>query len=232
MSDDALRAALIARAKSLFERGYTSSAGGNLSHRVAHGMLVTATNTSFGWLEPGDFVRCDLELRTVGARVPSKEAPFHAAILRRRADVNAVLHLHAPGALALSALVAPTDEGNVLPVLSSYAVTKVGRVPMIEYIAPGARRLFERVEALCEGVNALLLQNHGLITFASTLALACDIAEEFEANTRAWLATLGHARCLSDAELLEAAPLNGARIAPGTQRPRLLIEARGFGGMP
>jgi 3-dehydro-4-phosphotetronate decarboxylase len=230
MTETAVIQNLIARAKSLFDRGYTSSAGGNLSHRSEDGFLVTATNTSFGWLEASDFVRCNLEARALRAGVPSKEAPFHASIFRRRSEVNAVVHLHSPASLALSALVRPTDDGNVLPVLSSYAVTKVGRVPMLEYIAPGAPRLFERIEELCGDVNAILLQNHGLIAFASSLELACDIAEEFEANARAWLATLGQARALSDAELLEAKALNGARIAAGTQRPRLLEGVRWFGG--
>lgn len=218
-----IRQAMIDHARSLFERNYTYSTGGNLSHRQDAGFLITATNTSFGRLEPADFVACDLQgepLEPGGLR-PSKEAIFHAAIYRARPDVGAILHLHSPGAIALSCLAEPTDTGNVLPAVTSGSVTRVGRLPLIEYIPPGAARLAERIGALCTGVNALLLQNHGLITFASTLDQAVDIAEEAEQNIKVWLLTGGQARILTESELAHAKSLNGAAVPPGAQRPRL-----------
>jgi ribulose-5-phosphate 4-epimerase/fuculose-1-phosphate aldolase len=46
---------MIDRCRSLFDRGYTCSTGGNVSHRFNGGILMEATNTSFGRLKPDDF---------------------------------------------------------------------------------------------------------------------------------------------------------------------------------
>ncbi|MBP2019983.1 ribulose-5-phosphate 4-epimerase/fuculose-1-phosphate aldolase [Symbiobacterium terraclitae] len=223
--------AMIDHSRSLFQRNYTYSTGGNLSHRFGDGMLISATNTSFGRLLPGDFVACDLSGRPLPGEAlqPSKEAIFHAAIYRARPEVGAVLHLHSQAAIALSCLAVPTDTGNVLPAVTSGSVTRVGRVPLIEYIPPGAQRLAERIEAVCRSVNAILLQNHGVVTYAPALDQAVDIAEELEQNIKVWLMTGGQARILTDDELAGAKPLFGAAVAPGTQRP-VLREGVNLGG--
>ena len=228
-SERQIAEALAARARSLFERGYTFSTGGNVSHRAAGGgLLVEASGTSLGRLGPGDFVRCDETGRAVDASgaAPSKETPLHAAIYRARSEAQAVVHLHAPGAIALSCLATPTDTGNVLPVVTPYAVMRVGRVPLLEYIAPGSARLASRVAEIAGSINAILLQNHGLVAYGPTLDHAVDTAEELEQTIRIWLTTRGTARVLEDEELAACRPLFGATIEPGTQRPVLLPGAR------
>ncbi|MFC4454197.1 class II aldolase/adducin family protein [Deinococcus sonorensis] len=226
----ALAARLAEEARDLYRMGLTSSSGGNLSHRESDGFLVSATNTAFSRQRPEEFAECDLQGGRVNGPAPSKEAAFHAAIYRARPEVQAVLHLHAPDSLALSCLAAPTEGGNVLPVHSSYAVTRVGRVPLLPYLPPGAPVLAEAVGRTCRDVNALLLQNHGVITWGRGLEEARDILEELEQNVRVWLASHGQARVLSDEELTEANARagHGARIRPGEQRPRLLPDVRGW----
>ncbi|MFC4427288.1 class II aldolase/adducin family protein [Deinococcus navajonensis] len=221
---------LAAEARELYARGLTTSTGGNLSHRDGDGFLVSGTNTAFARQVPGDFARCDLHGRHGGGPSPSKEAAFHAAIYRARPGVAAVLHLHATDSLALSCLAVPTEHGNVLPVHSSYAVTRVGRVPLLPYLAPGSAALAETVGKACVRVNAALLQNHGVISWGRDLAEARDILEELEQNARVWLATRGQARVLSDEELAEAnaRAAHGAVIPPGEQRPRLLPHVQGW----
>lgn len=193
-------------ARSLFERGFTVAAGGNLSHRLGDGFLMEATATSLGRLGPTDFVLCD----AAGAQAepgpaPSKEVPLHAEIYRRRPDAQAIVHLHAASSIALGCMAEPTDTGNVLPAVSVYAALRVGRVPLLEYIQPGTARLAARVGEVCAGVHALLLSNHGLVTWAPTLDAAVDIAEELEQCARIWLATGGRARVLTEAEVAELA---------------------------
>lgn len=223
MTRDEVLQALCSHSRSLFERNYTYSTGGNVSHRWGDGFLITATNTSFGRLTPGDFVSCDLNGDPVAgeAQRPSKEAAFHAAVYRRRPEANAVLHLHAAASIALACIALPTDTGNVLPAVTSGAVTRVGRLPLLEYIQPGGALLPRRFEELCGSVNAILMQNHGITTWAPGLDQAVDIAEEAEQNIRVWLMTAGTARLLTDEELAQAKPLFGAAVAPGTQRPKL-----------
>lgn len=225
-----LQRRLAAEARDLYARGLTTSSGGNLSHRYGEGFLVSGTNTAFARQLPEDFALCDRQGAPVTGPRPSKEAAFHAAIYRARPDVHAVLHLHASDSLALSCLAAPTEHGNVLPVHSSYAVTRVGRVPLLPYLPPGGVALAEAVGRACRGVGALLLQNHGVITHARDLMEARDILEELEQNVRVWLASHGQARVLSDDELVDAngRAAHGAPIAPGEQRPRLLAHVQGW----
>lgn len=245
---DSLRTHLAQTARELAGRGLTTSTGGNLSHRLGppeassphcQGFLVSGTNTAFARQQPQDFAECDLYGDPVpGDRVgpqqpgprPSKEAAFHAAIYRTRPEVCAVLHLHATDSLTLSCLVSPTEEGNVLPVHSSYAVTRVGRVPLLPYLPPGSAVLTQAVERNCRSVQALLLQNHGVITYGRSLDEAGDILEELEQNVRVWLRSQGQARVLDDAELLDAnaRATHGGVIAPGEQRPRLLAQVQGW----
>lgn len=213
--------AMVERARSLYERGLTTSTGGNLSHRIGDGFRISGTNTSFGRLRPEEFSLCDLAGAHLDGPRPSKEAPFHAAVYRRRPDVNAVLHLHSSAAIELGCLAEPTDDGNVLPVVTSGAITRVGRLPLLEYMTPGKPRLAERIEGACGTVNAILLQNHGVLAFAPTLDQAVDILEELEQNAGVWLRSGGRARLLDDHEMSYSTPLHGAAIAPGQQRPRL-----------
>ncbi|UBV44265.1 class II aldolase/adducin family protein (plasmid) [Deinococcus taeanensis] len=226
----ALARTLAAQARDLYARGLTTSTGGNLSHRAGDGFLVSGTNTAFARQVPEDFARCDAQGAGVSGPAPSKEAAFHAAVYRARPGVQAVLHLHAAASLTLSCLARPDERGNVLPVHSSYAVTRVGRVPLLPYDPPGSAALARAVERHCPDVNALLLQNHGVITWGRSLDEARDILEELEQNVGVWLASRGQARVLSDEELqaANARAGHGAPVQAGTQRPQLLAHVQGW----
>lgn len=221
---------LIDHARSLFERNYTCSTGGNLSHRYQDGFFISATNTSIGRLAIGDFVYCTPDGRPGPGEAlhPSKEVGFHAAIFRARPEVNAIVHLHAPACIALAGMAEPTLEGNVLPVVTPGAIARVGRLPLLEYIKPGAPALAERIDQICTGVNAILLQNHGIVAYAPKLAQAVDILEEAEQNIRVWLMSMGTARVLTDEEMAAETPLFGAVVPPGQQQPRLRPQVAGW----
>lgn len=221
--------ALAELARLLYGRGHSTSSGGNLSARSGEGFFVSGTGTAFARQQPGDFARCDLAGAHLDGPAPSKEAGFHAALYRLKPEVNVVLHVHADASLGLSCLAEPTS-GNALPILSSYAVTQVGRVPLLPYFPPGSKELVEAVEAACPDVNALLLQNHGTLVWAETPELALDRLEELEQNARVWLLTHGQARVLSDTELLVAnrTARHRAQVAAGEQRPRLREGVKGW----
>jgi len=199
---DQILAALCAHARSLFDRGFTVAAGGNLSHRLGDGFLMEASGTSFGRLAPEDFVLCDAGGAAVEAGPPkSKEVALHAAIYQRCPEAQAIVHLHSAAAIALSCTAEPTDIGSALPLCSVYAALRVGRVPLIEFVPPGTQALADRVDQVCTGVNAVLLANHGQVTWAGDLDAAVDLAEELEQTARIWMMTGGSARTLGEAEV-------------------------------
>jgi 3-dehydro-4-phosphotetronate decarboxylase len=193
---------LCGHARSLFARGFTVAAGGNLSHRFEGGFLMEATATSFGRLRPEDFVLCGPDGAPLEpGPAPSKEVALHAEIYRRRPDAAAIVHLHSAAAIALSCTAAPTDTGSALPLCSVYAALRVGRVPLLEFIPPGTAALAVRAGQVAAEVNAILLAHHGQVTWAPDLDAAVDLAEELEQTARIWVMTGGTARTLGDAEL-------------------------------
>ncbi|THF85459.1 aldolase [Deinococcus sp. KSM4-11] len=222
MTPDTLPAVLARVARDLYARHFSTSSGGNVSHRHSGGFLVSGTGRAGARQTVDDFALCSLDGVHLSGPRPSKEAAFHAALYRQRPDIHAALHVHADASLALSCMAEPTAD-NVLPILSSYAVTTVGRVPLLPYHPPGSPELAAAVESACVVANALLLQNHGALVYAASVELAIDRLEELEQQARVWLLTHGQARVLSDAELATAnrAATHGFHVAAGETRPRL-----------
>ena len=95
-----------------------------------------------------------------------------------------------------------------MPPLTPYVVMRVGRVPVLPYVAPG--RPGDRAPGPCARRRrpALLLANHGPVVAGATLEAAVFAAEELEETAK--LAIL--ARGLP-ARLLDAAAI--ARLARG-----------------
>lgn len=166
---------LAAITRELYARGALTSIGGNVSARVAPGAReawITPKQVFKGGLTASMLVKIDLEGEPVGAGpyVPSSERRFHAAILRARPDVNAVVHGHAVHATALALAKLP-----VRPITTEAAF--LGEVPVLPYFSPGSRELADAVEkAYAPGVSTVLLENHGFIAAAASLRTAANLA--------------------------------------------------------
>ena len=59
MSENEIREKMVVHGKSLFDRRYTCGGSGNMSARVADGVLVTPTNSCLGRLEAGRISKLD-----------------------------------------------------------------------------------------------------------------------------------------------------------------------------
>jgi ribulose-5-phosphate 4-epimerase/fuculose-1-phosphate aldolase len=176
---------------SIFSRGLTPGRTGNLSCRIGDEILVTPTGVSLGSLDERRLAIIDLEGRPVRGGVPTKEAGMHAALYRARPAARAVVHLHSTHAVAISCL-ADTDEHSALPPLTAYFAMRVGRLPMVPYVAPGDPSLGVAVEEVAHHHHAMLLANHGSVVAGDDLLAAADAAEEIEETAR--LALLLHDR--------------------------------------
>jgi ribulose-5-phosphate 4-epimerase/fuculose-1-phosphate aldolase len=188
--DDELRDEIVALGASLFERRLTFGRTGNLSVRIGDEMLVTPTSSSLGTLAADGLARVRVaDAAPVGRAgpAPSKEAFLHAALYRARPDARAVVHLHSPNAVAVSCL-ADVDESDALPPLTAYYVMRVGRLPLLPYVAPGDPALGPVAERAATNAHALLLANHGPIVAGRDLDSAADAMEELEATAGLYLA--------------------------------------------
>ncbi len=172
---------------SLFDRGLTAGASGNISVRLEDGgWLMTPTNVSLGALDPARLSRLDATGRLLSGDAPTKEAFLHLSMYGERKDAAAVVHLHSSHATAVSIL-RDIDPNDVLPSLTAYYVMRVGRLPLVPYFAPGDPDLAHAVRALASNHHAVLLANHGPVVAGTSLANAQYATEELEETAKLFL---------------------------------------------
>jgi ribulose-5-phosphate 4-epimerase/fuculose-1-phosphate aldolase len=186
-----LREEICRTARSLFERGLTGGASGNISVRLPDGgLLVTPTGSSFGTLDPARLSRFDASGRLVAGDAPTKEMPLHAAFYETRQSAGAVVHLHSTHSVALSMLPG-IDPDNVLPPLTPYAVMRLGKVQLLPVYLPGDPAMGEAIRGLAGRRAAVLLANHGPVVAGRTLEAATYAVEELEETAKLALLTRG-----------------------------------------
>ncbi len=193
MSEEArLRETICAMARSVFDRGLTGGASGNISARLSDGrLLVTPTGSSLGTLDPGRLSLLDMQGRLISGDAPTKEMPLHSAFYETRgAKSGAIVHLHSTHSVALSML-PETDPDNVLPPLTPYSVMRLGKVKLLPYFRPGDAAIGEAIRGLAGKRSAVLLANHGPVVAARDLEAALYAMEELEETARLALLTRG-----------------------------------------
>ena len=177
-SEDQLKEEICKVMKNLFQRGFVSALGGNVSARIpgANEFWITPSGIFKGELMPDDLVKVDLEGNVLdGFMRPSIEWPMHAAVYKVRPDVNAVVHAHNPVTLGLSL------AGYTLKPISVEAVMVLRKVEKVPFAFPGTDQLAKLVgEKATTGARALILQNHGVLAMGSNLYDAEAIAETLE----------------------------------------------------
>ncbi len=187
-----LRESICDFARSIFERGLTGGASGNISARTADGgLLVTPTGSSFGRLDPARLSRFDATGRLVDGDKPTKEMPLHSAFYETRGDrAGAVVHLHATHSVALSIL-PDSDPESLLPPLTAYSIMRLGRVQLLPYFRPGDPAMGDAVRSLVGKRSAVVLANHGPVVAGRDLEAAVYAIEELEETARLALLTRG-----------------------------------------
>lgn len=176
-------------AKSLFDRGLTCGATGNLSVRLSNGSyLVTPTGSSMGFLDPDRISLLDERLQHLSGDKPTKELPLHTAFYDTRPQTGAVVHLHSTNAVALSML-PDVDPDNAIPPVTPYAIMLLGKVKLLPFFLPGDPAMGDAVKALDGRRSAVLLANHGPVVAGKDLRSAVFALEELEEASKLSLMT-------------------------------------------
>lgn len=205
MSEESrLREQICLLAKSMFDRGLTGGATGNISARTPDGgLLVSPTGTSFGRLDPARLSRFDAAGRLTGGDRPTKEMPLHSAFYDARSSAGAVVHLHSAHAVALS-LLPEVDADCFLPPLTPYSIMRLGRVKLLPFFLPGDPAMGEAVRGLAGKRSAVMLANHGPVVAGKDVEAACNAIEELEDTARLALLTRGLSPRMLNAEQIAA----------------------------
>jgi L-fuculose-phosphate aldolase len=192
--------------KNMWHRGYCAGNDGNISVRLPKdGVLATPTGISKGFMTPPMIVTVDMQGRQLG-RSPYKctsEILLHLALYRARPDLHAVVHAHIPCATAFAC------SGFTLPAgIYPEAELCLGAIPTVPYSKAGYAGLGQAaVRLLGSDTNAMLLGNHGAVTFGKTLTEAYYRLEMLEAYCQILLSLrqIGRIRKLTKSELADIA---------------------------
>ena len=168
-TEDTHRREICTAGRWVHARHFAPATDGNISVRLNDSrVLTTPTCISKGMMTPDDLVVTDMQGRPLsGARPPSTELAMHLLIYRFRPDVCAICHAHPPIATGFAAAGLPLDKA-----ILSEAVSSVGCVPLAPYGTPGTSELCDSIEPLLRNYDAILLANHGVVTYGPDLLTA------------------------------------------------------------
>ncbi|OAS90404.1 aldolase [Achromobacter xylosoxidans] len=195
---------------SLYQRGYTVGAAGNISARLDDGWLITPTDVCLGRLDPAELAKVDLAGNWVSGAKPSKTLALHQGIYQADPAARGVVHTHSTHLVALT-LAGVWREDEVLPPITPYQVMKVGRIPLIPYRRPGDPVAAAQVAALAAQVRGALFERLGPVVWERSVSHASYALEELEETARLWLMADPRPTPLSEAAIEELRATFGAR---------------------
>lgn len=203
MNESALREAICACGKSLYDRGLATGSSGNISVRLDDGWLLTPTNACLGHLDPARLAKLDWNGNLISGDPASKEDFLHRAMYEERSGAGAIVHLHSTHSAAVSCM-SGLDPCDCIPALTAYFVMKIGKLPLVPYHRPGDPKLGDAIRGLAGKHSAVLLANHGPVVSGKTLEAATYATEELEETAKLFLMLRGHnPRVLTDEQIAE-----------------------------
>ena len=192
MSDLDLREQLVDCARRMQASGINQGTSGNLSVRIAGGMLITPSSLPYEQMQPSDLVALDLKGEPLfipadgrPQRRPSSEWRLHADVLASRPEVQAVLHCHSIHATALAC-----HGCDIPPFHYMTAVAGGHDIRCAPYATFGTQELSDGVVQALEGRLACLMAQHGQVAVGPTLDKALALAVEVETLARIYLQAL------------------------------------------
>lgn len=197
----------------MYEKNMVVSNDGNISCRISPTeILTTPTGVSKGYMKPEMMVRVtpDGQVLPGSGCKASSELKMHLRVYRENPAVMAVVHAHPPAATSFAIAGIGLDQ----PILTE-AMMSLGSVPVARYATPGTEEVPDSVAPFCKQYNAVLLANHGALTWGDSLLQAYYRMESLEYYANIVLNTsyiIGHSRPLSCQQI---APLMDIRSNMG-----------------
>ena len=152
----------------LYRLGFAPGTSGNLSVKLPGNdgrILATPTGCSKALLRPSDMVVVDRDGHSLsGTRNVTSEIGMHLAVYRGRPDVNAVVHAHPPVATGFASCGLALDA----PLCAEIIMT-LGKIPLAPYATTGTDEVGASLEPLLRNHDAILMANHGLVTYGKDL---------------------------------------------------------------
>lgn len=150
---------------------------GTVSGRDPDSGLIVIKPSGFRYdkLKPADLIVIDQDgICVEGDLTPSSDTETHLYMYKHRPDINGIVHTHSPFASIFAVLGKP-----IPPVMTSSALLG-GEIPIGGYAPVGGEDIGSEIMAKIGNCSAIVMQNHGVYTFASTVWKATIYAVEVE----------------------------------------------------
>lgn len=161
----------------LYLRNFVAANDGNISVRLSDGsILATPTNVSKGYMDEEMLVKLNLDgsLISTGSK-PSSEIKMHLRVYKENEQVCGIVHAHPPVATAFAIAGIQLDQPT-----SPEAVVNLGVIPIAPYATPGTEDVAHSIAPFCKTHAAVLLANHGALTWGRDLTEAYFRMESLE----------------------------------------------------
>lgn len=200
MIPDSILSQLVDVCHRLYARGMVTATDGNISVRLSNGnILTTRSGINKGMVTENDLVEVTLGGNQVsGSGKASTEIGMHLFIYQQRQDANAVVHAHPTYATGFATARIGLDE-----CLFPEVIVGLGAIPLAEYATPSTPEVAASLAPFVKNSEAILLTNHGAVTFGPNLYDAYFKMEKVEhaAHITFVAKMLGGARSLTEEEL-------------------------------
>lgn len=190
--------------KELDNKGYMSGSSGNISIKIDENRyLITPSGIPIFMLKDEHFLLIDSNGKIINSNnddlKPSSEVLMHLFCYKKKKNIRAIIHSHAPNASAF-AITGKSLDMCIMPEI----IMVLGQIPLVPYKTPTTEKLAEIVSEYIENnYKALLLENHGVIVTGEDIFDACNnlsIVENY-AKTYINALTIGNIKTLSKNEV-------------------------------
>ncbi|MBQ8213594.1 MAG: class II aldolase/adducin family protein [Clostridia bacterium] len=169
--------------KRIYDRGMVAANDGNISVKLNDNeFLCTPTGVSKGFMTPEYICKVDANGNVIEANAgfkPSSEIKMHMRVYRERPDVKSVVHAHPMYATTFAIVGIPLTD----PIMPE-AVLSLGEVPIAKYGTPSTDEIPDAVAPYLQSYDAVLLENHGALSFSDSLLNAYHKMESVEFYAR------------------------------------------------
>lgn len=219
MEAENLKREIVETVKREYRFGMVNMFEGNVSARLGDRVFITPSQVAKETMDASMIIEVDMNGSLIcqppGLK-PSSELEMHLEVYRLRPDVQAVVHNHSLYATAFAV--------NGMPLVSD-ALTEMnmtfGQVPVVPYGTPGTKGIYQDFASCLGNYHAVLLANHGVLTFGANLELAYSYAEAVEKIAH----TLFVARQLGAPSPMPAGEAEALRAAGSRQRDQEIKAA-------
>ena len=163
----------------IYNRNMVAANDGNISVKLNDNeFLCTPTGVSKGFMTPEFICKVDAQGNVIQANPgfkPSSEIKMHMRVYQKRPDVGSVVHAHPIYATSFAIAGIPLTQ----PIMPE-AVIALGCVPIAEYGTPSTMEIPDNLEKYLPYFDAVLLENHGALTWSTDLNAAYMKMESVE----------------------------------------------------